>query len=135
MVGAAVTVTEAVTEAVREHTPRWPRRSRWAADIDGLVTRGASRWHWLVNQPQIADATQRLAHWSRRFDQRLQADVDELSDRGEELLAYAELVRWRTRRLAERALSTALHYLRARLAVPGLGGARTALAPPPTSRR
>jgi hypothetical protein len=122
MVGAAATVTE----AIRDHTPRWPR---WSPDIDGLVTRGARRWQCLVSQPQVADTLHRLASWSRRFDQRLQADVDELSDRGEELLAYAELVRWRSRRTVERLLIAALHHLRA-----GLDRARAPLTQLPASR-
>jgi hypothetical protein len=126
MVGAAVTVTEAIAD----HTRRWPRRPPWSPDIDRLVTRGARRWRWLKDRPQVADPLQRLGRWSRRFDQRVQADLDELSDRGEELLAYAELVRWRSRRIVERALASALHHLRA-----GLGRAWAPLAQPPVSRR
>jgi hypothetical protein len=120
VVGSAVTVTE----AIRSHTSRVPRWPRWSVEVDGLVARGARRWRWLVDRPRVVDILDRLAGWSRRFDQRLQADVDELSDRGEELLAYAELVRWRSRRIVERALSTVPHRLRA-----GLGRALGAIDP------
>jgi hypothetical protein len=71
----------------------------------------------------------RLRRWTHRFDQRLQADVDELSDRGEELLAHAELIRWRLRRIPESALAAVL--LRLRMA---LGRACAPLTQPPPPR-
>jgi hypothetical protein len=105
VVGAAVSITE----ALRDRTPRW------SPGIEELVNRGARRWRWWRSQPRVTDWMHRLTRWTHRFDQRLQADVDDVSDCGEELLAHAELIRWRMRRIPECALAAAVRRLRTAL--------------------
>jgi hypothetical protein len=87
------------------------RLPRWAPITDELVTRGTRRWQWWLTRPPVAEGVRVVTIGARWLDQWLQDSIDDASDRGEELLAYAELYRWRLRRLPERAVTALLRRL------------------------
>jgi hypothetical protein len=122
---AVVGAAASITEAIRDLAPHWPTGEE-------LVARGTRRWQWWLRQPKVADTRDRLATWARGFYQQLQADIDEVSDLGEELLAHAELLRWRIRRIPQRALATAFRRLRELLDQVG-GPVTSAIRQPPHS--
>ncbi|HEY1966787.1 MAG TPA: hypothetical protein VGH89_02465 [Pseudonocardia sp.] len=101
LLGAVVNVGE----TVRRRIPRW------TSVTDELVTRGTRRWQWWLTRPPVAERVRIVSIWARWLDQWLQDSIDDASDRGEELLAYAELYRWRLRRIPERAVTALLRRL------------------------